>query len=69
MDLPLASCQFRGHEGKTMTKETDFGHSKTEVHEGFIFEAMKLVRERSVAVVQAARDLDLAESVLRRPMR
>jgi transposase len=35
----------------------------------FKFEAVKLVTERGVAVVQAARDLDLAESVLRRWMR
>ena len=35
----------------------------------FKFEAVKLVTERGVAVAQAARDLDLAESVLRRWMR
>ena len=33
------------------------------------FAAVKLVTEREVAVAQAARDLDLAESVLRRWMR
>ncbi len=32
----------------------------------FKVEAVKLIRERGVAVVQAARDLDVAESVLRR---
>ena len=32
----------------------------------FKLEAVKLVAERGVAVVQAARDLDVAESVLRR---
>ena len=35
----------------------------------FKFEAVKFVTERGVAVAQAARDLDLAESVLRRWMR
>lgn len=32
----------------------------------FKFETVKLVTERGVAVAQAARDLDLAESLLRR---
>ena len=32
----------------------------------FKLEAVKLVTERGIAVVQAARDLDVAESVLRR---
>jgi transposase len=35
----------------------------------FKIEPVKLVTERGVAVVQAARDLDVAESVLRRWMR
>ena len=35
----------------------------------FKIEAVKLVSERGVAVAQACRDLDLAESVLRRWMR
>jgi transposase len=35
----------------------------------FKAEAVKLVTERGVSVAQAARDLDLAESVLRRWMR
>ena len=35
----------------------------------FKIEAVKLVTERGVSVAQAARDLDLAESVLRRWMR
>lgn len=35
----------------------------------FKFESVKLVTERGVAVAQAARDLDLAESLLRRWMR
>jgi transposase len=35
----------------------------------FKLEAVRLVTERGVAVAQAARDLDLAESVLRRWMR
>lgn len=35
----------------------------------FQIEATKLVTERGVAVAQAARDLDVAESVLRRWMR
>ena len=35
----------------------------------FEFEAVKLVTERGVAVAKAARDLDLAESLLRRWMR
>ena len=35
----------------------------------FKLEAVKLVRERGVAVAQACRDLDVAESVLRRWMR
>ena len=35
----------------------------------FKIEAVNLVRDRGVAVAQAARDLDLAESVLRRWMR
>ena len=35
----------------------------------FKFEAVKLVTERGVAVAQAARYLDLAESVLRRWLR
>lgn len=35
----------------------------------FKLEAAKLVTERGVAVVQAARDLDVAESVLRRWIR
>ena len=35
----------------------------------FKFEAVKLVTERGVTVAQACRDLDLAESVLRRWMR
>ena len=35
----------------------------------FKLEAVKLVTERGVAVARAARDLDLAESVLRRWMR
>jgi transposase len=35
----------------------------------FRIEAAKLVTERGVAVAQAARDLDVAESVLRRWMR
>ena len=32
----------------------------------FKLEAVKLIKERGVAVAQAARDLDVAESVLRR---
>ena len=32
-------------------------------------EALRLVRDRGVAVTQACRDLDIAESVLRRWMR
>jgi transposase len=35
----------------------------------FKLEAVKLVRDRGVAVVQACRDLDIAESVLRRWIR
>lgn len=35
----------------------------------FKIEAVRLVMDRGVAVAQAARDLDLAESVLRRWMR
>ena len=35
----------------------------------FKLEAVKLVTERGVAVLQASRDLDVAESVLRRWMR
>lgn len=35
----------------------------------FKFDAVKLVTERGVSVAQEARDLDLAESVLRRWMR
>ncbi len=35
----------------------------------FKFETVKLVTERGVAVAQAARDLDLAESLLRRWVR
>jgi transposase len=35
----------------------------------FKLEAVKLVRERGVAVAQAGRDLDTAESVLRRWVR
>ena len=35
----------------------------------FKLEAVKLVRERGVAVAQAARDLDLHENVLRKWMR
>ena len=35
----------------------------------FKLEAVKLVRERGVSVAQACRDLDVAESVLRRWMR
>lgn len=35
----------------------------------FKIEAVRLVTDRGVAVAQAARDLDLAESVLRRWMR
>ncbi len=34
----------------------------------FKLEAVKLVRERGVSVAQACRDLDVAESVLRRWM-
>ena len=35
----------------------------------FKLEAVKLVRERGVSAAQACRDLDVAESVLRRWMR
>jgi len=35
----------------------------------FKVEAVKLVRDRGVAVAQASRDLEVAESVLRRWMR
>jgi transposase len=35
----------------------------------FKLEAVKLVRERGVSVAQACRDLELAESVLRRWLR
>jgi transposase len=35
----------------------------------FKLEAIKLIKERGVAVAQAARDLDVAESVLRRWVR
>lgn len=35
----------------------------------FKFEAVRLVTDRGVAVAQAARDLDVAQSVLRRWMR
>jgi transposase len=35
----------------------------------FKLEAVKLIKERGVAVAQAARDLDVAESVLRRWVR
>ena len=35
----------------------------------FKLEAIKLIKERCVAVAQAARDLDVAESVLRRWLR
>ena len=35
----------------------------------FKLEAVKLIKERGVAVAQAARDIDVAESVLRRWLR
>ena len=31
--VTLACCRFRGHEDKIVTKETEIGHGKTEVHE------------------------------------
>lgn len=40
----------------------EFGHA-------FKLEAVKLIKERGVAVAQASRDLDVAESVLRRWLR
>jgi hypothetical protein len=30
----VACCRFRGHEDKIVTKESEIGHGKTEVHEG-----------------------------------
>ncbi|GAA4226716.1 transposase-like protein [Sagittula marina] len=51
-----------------MITETEIRHGKGKFTKEFKFEAVKLVTERGVAVAQAARDLDLAESVLRRWM-
>jgi transposase len=42
------------------------GHDKRGVHRKFKNEAARRVMDRGVAVDQAARDLDVAESVLRR---
>lgn len=32
--VELSCCGFRGHEDRIVTKETEIGYGKTEVHEG-----------------------------------
>jgi len=34
LKMLLSCCRFRGHEDKIVTKESEIGHGKTEVHEG-----------------------------------
>jgi transposase len=49
--------------------ELESGNAKTKVSREFKFEAVGLVKDRGVAVAQAARDLDLHENVLRKWVR
>lgn len=51
-----------------MKLEVVYGNEKA-IQPGVQVEAVKLVRERGVSVVQAVRDLDVVETVLRRWMR
>jgi transposase len=52
-----------------VTKELESSYDETEVQREFRIKAVRLVTDRGVALAQAARDLDGAESVLRRWMR
>jgi transposase-like protein len=63
--VALACCRFRGQENKIVTKELESGYDDTNFSRAFKIEAVRLVTDRGVAVAQAARDLDLAERVLR----
>jgi transposase len=58
----------RGHRDKVFS-EPEGVNATTEVSRGFKLEAVKLVRDRGVAVAQAARDLDLHENVRRKWVR
>ena len=61
----LSGCRFRGHEDKIVTKTLETADEETTFSKEFKIEAVKLVQERGVAVVQASRHLEVAESVLR----
>ncbi len=67
--IALACCRFRGHEDEIVTKDWRLDMTRRKFSREFKIEAVRLVTDRGVAVAQAARDLDLAESVLRRWMR
>jgi transposase-like protein len=61
----MSCCRFRGHEDKIMTKESEM---RRKFPKEFKFEVLKLMTDRDGSMAQAARDLNLAESVLRRWM-
>ncbi len=65
----MSCCRFHGHEDKIVTKDLEWRYDETEVQREFKVEAVRLVTDGGVAVAQAVRDLDVAESVLRRWMR
>lgn len=49
----MSCCRFDGHRDRVFSRE-------------FKVEAIGLVKDRSVSVAQAARDLDVHENVLRK---
>lgn len=63
----MSYCQFHGHADIIVTKELESESMTGRMLSGdFKLKAVRLVTDRGVATAQAASELDLAESVLRR---
>ncbi len=57
----LGCCRSRGHDDKIVTMDWRPQMKRRTFSREFKLEAVKLVTERGVAVVQACRDLELSE--------
>ena len=66
---PVACCRFRGHRDKVFNGTGEWECRRRKFSREFKLEAVRLVKDRGVAVAQAARDLDLHENVLRKWVR
>lgn len=68
MDPAISGAGFVDTEIRCLT-ELESGNAEKEVSSEFMLDAVKLVKDRSVAVAQAASDLDVHQNVLRKRMR